>query len=370
MTAFVLVFALVFTALFGILFAAIVALRPPGLPLSVRVPQAHANDAVVLSAIRRFRWGLVLAWVVTAAVTVVLAVAEQTPLATVIPVLLYSALSILALVLSRRTILRAKREGDWFEGIPVRVSAQITSTPYHHPPLIWPALAIIVLAAATAVDVALYPSLPDPIPTHFNVAGQADGWAAKSVWSVFGVLMIGAAIVVLLAALSIAAARYSVRTQTDDTADQAALRTRVQRGMLTSLLSELAFVIALGISAIDLVQRLLPGVKWATAVSAIGMVVLVMVVIISGVTRGRMQLRPANVRDQGTPRPDSVDDDQHWKAGLFYVNRDDPAVIVPRRFGLGWTVNLGRPVGIALTILLLAMIAGAVSAVILTAHVR
>jgi uncharacterized membrane protein len=370
MTAFVLIFAPVFTALFGLLLAAIVALRPPGLPLSVRVPQAHASDPVVRSAIRRFRWGLVLVWVLTAALTVALAAAGQAPLATFLPVLLYSLLSVLVLVLSRRMILRAKREGDWFEGIPVRVSAQITPPAYHHPPVIWPALAAIVLAVTTAVDVALYPGLPDPIAVHFNVAGQADRFAVKSVWSVFGLLMIGAAVVVLLTVLSIVAARYNARTQSDDTADQAALRTRVQRSMLTSLLSQLSFVIALGISAIELAQRLAPSVTGATAACAIGLVVLIMVVIIAAVARGRAQLRPANVRDPRSPRPDAVDDDQHWKGGLFYVNRDDPALLVPRRFGLGWTLNLGRPAGIALTILLLVVIAGTVTATILASHIH
>ena len=370
MTAFVLIFAPVFTALFGFLFAAIVALRPPGLPLSVRVPQAHADDAVVLSAIRRFRWGLVLAWVLTAALTLALALTGQTPLATLLPVLLYTALSILSLVLSRRMILRAKREGGWFEGLPVRVSAQITAPAAHHPPIVWPALAAIVLAATTAVDVALYPGLPDPIAVHFNAAGEPDAYAAKSVWSVFGLLMVGAAVVVLLTVLSIVAARYNARTQADDTADQAALRTRVQRNLLTSLLSRLAFVLALGLSAIELAQRLVPGAPWAVGACAIGLIVLVMVVIIAAVARARVGLRPANVRDPRSPRPDAADDDEHWKGGLFYVNRDDPALVVPRRFGLGWTLNFGRPGGIALTVLLLLVIAGVVTTVILVAHSR
>ncbi|MCU1423260.1 MAG: hypothetical protein JWN36_2911 [Microbacteriaceae bacterium] len=368
MTAFVLVFSPVFTALFGVLLAAIVALRPPGLPLSVRVPQSHANDPVVRRAIRSFRWGLALAWVLTAILTLVLAIVDLTPLATVLPVLLYAALSMVVLVLSRRTIIRAKREGDWFEGVPVRVSAQLTPVAYHHPPFVWPALAAIVLAAATAVNVALYPTLPDPFPVHYDVSGQPDGWAAKSVWSVFGVLIIGAAVVILLTVLSLVAARYTARIQSDDTAEQSALRTRVQRGMLTSLLSQLSFVIALGISGIVLVQRLLPGGSGAIAGVAIAMVVLIMLVVILAVVRGRAQLRPANVRDASAPRPDAVDDDSHWKGGLFYVNRADPALVVPRRFGLGWTLNLGRPGGVALTVLLLLVIAGVVTTVILTAH--
>lgn len=38
-----------------------------------------------------------------------------------------------------------------------------------------------------------------------------------------------------------------------------------------------------------------------------------------------------------------MDDDRFWRGGLVYVNRDDPALMVPRRFGLGWTLNFGNP---------------------------
>jgi uncharacterized membrane protein len=92
--------------------------------------------------------------------------------------------------------------------------------------------------------------------------------------------------------------------------------------------------------------------------------------VIGNVVRGRAQLRPANVRDPKNARPDAVDDDEHWKGGVFYVNRDDPALMVPRRFGLGWTVNLGHPAGIALTAALLLAIAALVVTVILLAHAR
>lgn len=32
-----------------------------------------------------------------------------------------------------------------------------------------------------------------------------------------------------------------------------------------------------------------------------------------------------------------------WKAGLVYFNPEDPAAIVPKRFGIGWTCNFARP---------------------------
>jgi len=42
--------------------------------------------------------------------------------------------------------------------------------------------------------------------------------------------------------------------------------------------------------------------------------------------------------------PIDRDDDRYWLAGTIYYNPDDPEPMVPKRFGLGWTLNLGHPV--------------------------
>lgn len=46
-------------------------------------------------------------------------------------------------------------------------------------------------------------------------------------------------------------------------------------------------------------------------------------------------------------RADSIyrDDDRYWIGGVFYNNPDDPAILVPKRYGMGWTVNFGNPRG-------------------------
>ncbi len=38
------------------------------------------------------------------------------------------------------------------------------------------------------------------------------------------------------------------------------------------------------------------------------------------------------------------DDDRYWKLGQFYVNKDDPTIFIEKRFGIGWTMNWGRPI--------------------------
>jgi uncharacterized membrane protein len=62
---------------------------------------------------------------------------------------------------------------------------------------------------------------------------------------------------------------------------------------------------------------------------------------------------PADTPPVGDRTPDAA-----WKLGLLYYNPDDPALIVEKRFGLGWTLNFGRPAVwlILLGILLLSSI--------------
>ena len=57
----------------------------------------------------------------------------------------------------------------------------------------------------------------------------------------------------------------------------------------------------------------------------------------------RSRTKTSTSADRG--RTDAVfrDDDRYWSAGIFYNNPDDPALFVPKRFGLGWTLNFGHP---------------------------
>ncbi len=56
------------------------------------------------------------------------------------------------------------------------------------------------------------------------------------------------------------------------------------------------------------------------------------------------------------------DDERYWPGGIFYNNPDDPALFVPKRFGLGWTLNFGHPqsklflIGLLLLLLLFGVL--------------
>ncbi len=65
--------------------------------------------------------------------------------------------------------------------------------------------------------------------------------------------------------------------------------------------------------------------------------------------------RRAGASAGGAPVGDRTPDSA-WVLGMFYVNRDDPSILVEKRFGIGYTVNFGHPITWVLVGLLVAIL--------------
>ena len=49
-------------------------------------------------------------------------------------------------------------------------------------------------------------------------------------------------------------------------------------------------------------------------------------------------------------------DDRSWKLGVFYYNSEDPHVLVRKRMGIGWTLNMARPISWAYLLVPIALV--------------
>jgi uncharacterized membrane protein len=72
---------------------------------------------------------------------------------------------------------------------------------------------------------------------------------------------------------------------------------------------------------------------------------------------------------QPTSAESSNRDTDLWVAGIFYVNPENPRLLVPRPLGGGWTFNFARPIAWVLTAGLLVLIGLIIAASLLLAHV-
>lgn len=62
----------------------------------------------------------------------------------------------------------------------------------------WFLVALGLMVAELIYLAVIYPSLPQQIPVHYNFWGRVDGWADKSIWSVFGLTFVLPALLALV----------------------------------------------------------------------------------------------------------------------------------------------------------------------------
>jgi len=204
----------------------------------------------------------------------------------------------------------------------------------------WDLLAVFALAILAALALALWPGLPDPLPTHWNAAGRVNGWTPKAVvpWILFGLPLF---VWVLLAVVGRVAVPKEPALAAGSRAAMAPLR-----GLLVAGICVLQ-------SAVLLVPRLGPGIFKPVLATFLGLLVLAIVMMARKAKRVLPESHRAN-----------------YKWGLFYVNPEDPRLMVPKLLGAGWTFNYARPSAWWITALLLLLPLAAVVASFLAVPAR
>lgn len=187
----------------------------------------------------------------------------------------------------------------------------------------------LVLLART---VEAWPRIPERVPIHFGASGLPDGWAEKSVASVFLVPILALVMAVVLGAATALVSLVRDATRTPMTVYMGGIALIVQAMLL--VLGSRSFEVALG------------------AREGLGPQTWVFLGVLLGWTLGGVVWIAVRTRKMQLAAP--VADDRHWKAGLIYVNRDDPSLVVPKRFGIGYTLNFGNRWALWLLLLILA----------------
>jgi uncharacterized membrane protein len=240
---------------------------------------------------------------------------------------------------ARRKIAAVKNAEDWFAGLRQTV---VTDTSWRTDPprfpVRWLVPALAVIAATAAVGALRYPGLPAYI---VNGSGHRVSKSAVSVLIVAGQLYFIAVYSGLM--LIVHRSRPDI-----DAADPTASMLRYRRFLaaFTRALLTMAALADLSLLLIALpdwqVYRL-SGIGRALPVLPFVSGVLLLGVVAARMGQGGSRLN-GNVRGLALAGGTDRDDDRFWKAGLLYANRDDPAIVVGARFGVGWMLNFGNPV--------------------------
>ena len=183
------------------------------------------------------------------------------------------------------------------------------------PKWIW--LAVIPYAVLTSVGLYLvmnWGTIPERYPVHFDLAGNPNGWATKTPMHVFGSLLGGAALLSMLLVLGIATF-YGAR------------RSRLRTASLGVVISSM-YLTAFVLTSVGL----LPLVRLRTW-AVLGPVFI----FVTGIL-----IWSVHFLSQPDDEPVEATPDECWYGGFLYYNPKDPAILVEKRAGIGYTFNFAN----------------------------
>jgi uncharacterized membrane protein len=215
-------------------------------------------------------------------------------------------------------------------------------------PLVWEALPLAIIAATAIYLATSYAAAPAIIPVHFDITGNPNAYAQKTIGSYFLLVWVQLGLEVLLTGMTL----LIVGSKALPGRAENRFRRWWLRYLFGMKVLTLAFLGVLALLVAETAQtgsaapiaRVLPLTLAYVLVLLLGAVVLA---IRTGQGGSRL----------GSPAETAVDriDDRYWKLGAIYVNPEDPSLFVEKRFGVGWTINFGNRWGVIAICMLLAV---------------
>ena len=211
-------------------------------------------------------------------------------------------------------------------------------------PSIYFIIPMLITLGLGILGLSLYDTLANQIPTHWGPSGKADAFAEKSWGSVSALpimtLLLQGMMLFFNGAMKQSGAKIQVRHKK---------RSREQQLAFRKYSSWLLFVVTITVTLLmGYLQLTIIYPETMSASVTLGFTLGFLVVILGAVLYYTVKVGQSGTRipvAEQDVSPDDVidmDDDQYWKFGLFYVNKNDPSILVEKRFGIGWTVNMGH----------------------------
>ncbi|NBD27593.1 DUF5808 domain-containing protein [Paenibacillus glycinis] len=200
----------------------------------------------------------------------------------------------------------------------------------------WYWLQALIVAGSAAAAALLWADIPSMLTTHYNIRFEPDGFGAKSWSTVYLLNIVQACLLVTMLGTNAVIAQASANAASQADKGSGAAKQRAFRYVNSVFLYGLSLLLTLFFSYIQATMlygwpaKALPAATIAVAALIVGGIVGLVV----------------TVRRLGLQGQNAGADEEHWLAGGgVYYNPGDPAVFVPKKHGIGWTINFGRPTG-------------------------
>ncbi len=235
-----------------------------------------------------------------------------------------------------------KEKADW-QITSKNIAVADTSTDYEKRALSswWYMLFIILIAVTYFYGIKMYDAAPEMIPVRYDMQGSPILYQAKSMNLVYEIIGMQGFLALLFFGINFTIKRAR-KTIDPDNARQSSLQNDEMKHRWSIFLFIMGILMLLIFSFV-LYSMFVTLPMWLMLYAPIAITgAIIVYAVVLSLQTGQSGNRIKINGDKNTGEEITRDDDSLWKMGMFYYNKEDPAVFVEKRFGPGWTNNWAR----------------------------
>lgn len=205
----------------------------------------------------------------------------------------------------------------------------------------------VVISILTLMN---YNKLPELIPVHYNAAGVVDKVVEKGTTAAYMNLAGIPFMLVLVIFFFVLINKITVNSKSDLFSGK--IKGTIEKKLLfKKYISIFTWILALETLIIMSLPQVSILFDLGTEIMTIPMVILFISIGVFILISYYFGQGGRNIKTTEEGEENYRDDDDRYILGSIYYNKNDPALMVEKRIGVGWTVNLAHPIGMILMVL-------------------
>ncbi|MEK9199568.1 DUF1648 domain-containing protein [Ureibacillus sp. 179-F W5.1 NHS] len=204
-------------------------------------------------------------------------------------------------------------------------------------------LPIITTLGLMSYTIFNYDILPQQIPTHWGPSGEPDAFTEKSPLSAIQHTLLLLIMQLMFLGVHVATKNSGIKLSASNLA-----ASKNRQLTLRKYSSWFLFFVMLACTILmSFYQLTMIHPEFAVGSIKIILPFAFLFIVLAGSLIFALKVGRSDKKIEGTidEKIMEVDEDQYWKGGMFYFNKNDPSIFVEKRFGVGWTINFANPVG-------------------------
>ena len=202
-------------------------------------------------------------------------------------------------------------------------------------------------ALAFVVPLLSYNEMPQRIPVHWGLTGKADRWAERSAFALLFIPVLGVYMQFVMHVLRRDIAGAKMTLPADATEEYLRGKERYLKANIDTVdwarvmigVTFASVALLQTFSAVDRLRSLVPVARTSLFAAIVAMQIGIIFFLVRMVRiNSRLQQQLGNDYAQRAV------DERHWiHGGLTYSNPEDPALVVEKLVGVGYTLNMAHP---------------------------